>query len=109
VPSHRIEQVDELLRRELNRILQRTVEFPSGCLCTIEDVTTSHDMSQANVAVSVYPISCRSQAFRILREAQREIQRELVQRIMRRTVPKIIFHIDEREERADRINRILDG
>lgn len=107
--SHRIAQVDALIRQELDRVIRRVVDLPEGCIVTIESVATTRDLHQTRVSVSVFPFHQRFEAIRILKEMQPDICKELAKRLVLRTLPKLIFLIDEREERVDRINRILDG
>lgn len=107
--SHRIAQVDALIRQELDRVIRRVVDLPIGCLITIEEVSTTKDLHQTKVAVSVLPFQRRAEVVRLLDRMQSDIHKELAKRLVLRTLPRLIFLADEREERADRINRILDG
>ncbi|MFH1171463.1 MAG: ribosome-binding factor A [bacterium] len=106
--SHRVAQVNEVIRREVASALRRFVEIPPSCLVTIEEVQTSRDLSRAKIAVSVYPASFRADVLRLLNEEHREIQQAISHRLIFRVPPKLVFSIDMREERADRINRLLD-
>ena len=53
--SHRINQVNELIKQELNDLLVSELEFTKGCLVTITAVETSKDLRHAKIWVSVLP------------------------------------------------------
>ena len=104
----RIDQINELLKRELNRILSRTYEPPPGALVTIEDVRTARDLSEAKVFVSVLPPAQAQHVVRQLNSRGQELLEDLNERLTLKSIPKILFLSDKREERADRIHRLLD-
>jgi ribosome-binding factor A len=106
----RMERVNALLRRELGRILEEVLELPEGCFVTVVRVKTARDLRSAVVWVSVLPIDRREHVLALLVEHQGGIQRELgTQLTAMRYVPKLHYRIDEREERADQINRLIDS
>ena len=55
--SLRQKKVNELIRRELSKIIVREFEAPENSLVTITDVDTSPDLLSAKVSVSIFPIS----------------------------------------------------
>ena len=102
-------QISELLRKELDRFLTREMEFPSGCLVTIEEVTTSRDLSYTTVSVSVLPSEQRQKVVALLNAHTPEMHRLISARIQFRKMPRVRFIEDTREETAERIHRLLDG
>ena len=106
--SHRLAQVDALIRQELDRVIRRVVDLPDGCIVTIEGIATAKDLHQTKVAVSVFPFHRRFEVIQLLKEMQPTIHAELAKRLILKTLPKLLFLVDEREEHVDRINRILD-
>lgn len=106
--SHRIAQVNELIRREVGNALSRVVELPNDCLVTIEEVNTSRDLSHTTIALSVYPLSRGKEVLRLVQEHQTFIREIARKRIPVKIVPKFHYILDEREERVDKIGRLLD-
>ncbi len=96
------------MRRELDRAILEVVDIPQGCLITIEDVQTSRDLHHAKVFVSVYPPERRDEMVRLLNNTRTDLHREIADRLIMKFLPKLTFLPDEREEKADRINRLLD-
>ncbi|MBU1148932.1 30S ribosome-binding factor RbfA [Patescibacteria group bacterium] len=106
--SHRLSQVNKLIQEEFNLIVLREVEFPGSYLVTVEKVETAPDLKHCLIWLSVLPINFRKEAMALLKKNQRKIQSMLFKKMFLKFVPKISFRIDESEEKADRINRILD-
>lgn len=109
MPSHRIAQVNELIRREVTYYLARNYEPPSGCLVTVEEVVTSNDLSYAKVLVSVFPPEQVKTVVRELAGKRREVWSQLRKRLTMKNIPELHFLEDQREERAARIHRLLDN
>lgn len=105
---HRLLQLNELIHAEVDRALRRSFEPPVGCLLTIEEVAVNRDLSQAKIFVSVLPPERARDVLTPLREQAGAIRTTLSRRLPQRSVPKLIFLEDTREEHAARINRLLD-
>lgn len=108
VGSHRIEQVNEVIKEELGKILLEEIEVKPGNLLTITGVATSEDMISAEVFVSVYP---REETVGVLRELAGKagfLQHLLNKQLNMRPVPKIRFVEDERVREADKIENLLE-
>lgn len=108
MPTRRIARINALLQRELDRYLSRSFEPPSGTLLTIEEVTTSNDLSHVNVFVSVLPVAEGAGVLKQLQGQAATIRHLLRKRLSLKMVPHIHFVADEREERAARIYTLLD-
>ena len=106
--SRRIQQVNELLRRELSTIITREVEF-FGTLITITIIETSSDLHYADVYFVVIPESASDDAIKKLNYSIFSIQQTLNKRLRMRPVPRIQFHIDREEQEAAEIDKILEG
>ena len=51
--SHRIERVNNLIRREVSMLLQRQVKDPRlGSFVAVTEVSTSHDLRHAKIFIS---------------------------------------------------------
>ncbi len=106
--ERRILRVNALLHAALDQYLQRTVEFPQGVLATISQVLTSEDLSRARVFISVLPASQGAAVVKDINVRAGSMRHALGKQVSLRSVPQLRFVEDVREERADRINRLLD-
>jgi ribosome-binding factor A len=107
--SQRTERVDELLRQEIGRALEREVADPRIGFVTVTGVETSPDLSHAWVSISVIGSAGeRKEAVRALRGAMPFIQRSLGPRLRLRRIPRLELRVDDAVERGTRVLHLLD-
>lgn len=107
--SQRTERIDELLRQEIGRALEREVADPRIGFVTITRVDTSPDLSYARVWVSVIGSSAeRKEALRALRGAMPFIRRGLGPKLRLRRIPELDVRVDDSVERGTRVLHLLD-
>lgn len=100
------EKLNMLMRDELGKIIDRTLEFPEGALVTITRVHTSSDLRYATVFVSIFNMD-NTNALEMLDKNVYHIQQQLNKALRMRPVPKIRFAIDEEEIRRETVERSL--
>lgn len=105
----RIEKVNELIKEELAKIIERMVEFPEGALVTVTRVEVSEDKLYANAFFSLLSGSGVSEIeiLNLLKKNVYIIQQALNKKLRIRPVPKIRFFIDEAEKKRERIEELL--
>ncbi len=104
----RMVRVNELIKRELGRIVEYLICPELDALLTVTDVNTSPDLHHANVKVSVYGDAVqKSKAIQLLSEHRVGIQNEMSSHIRLKYTPVLHFHLDESLDKADRIFKIL--
>ena len=106
--SKRIEQINELIRKELGKIILREIDFPQGIMVTITRVETSVDLGQSKVYVSVLPEEKLKMAFGILNQNIYDIQQGLNKRLKMRIIPRIFFAREKETAEAGRIEELLE-
>jgi ribosome-binding factor A len=107
--SQRTQRIDELLRQEIGRALEREVADPRIGFVTVTEVETSPDLSQARVWVSVIGTSEeRKEALRALRGAMPFIRRGLGPKLRLRRIPQLEVRVDDSLERGTRVLHLLD-
>ena len=105
----RMLRVNELLRRELGQLVERDVAPRMQALVTITRVTTSPDLRQSKVYVSVLGgEEQREEALRLLHEYRRDMQKELGRRVRFKYTPVLRFESDRSIEEADHVLSIID-
>ncbi len=108
--SHRIEQVNKLLRRELSDLLQRQVKDPRlDSFVAVTEVNTSTDLRHAKVFVSHLGSEAEKQEIlRVLGSASGFLRKELAQHLKMRRIPELSFCWDDSLERGDHILKLID-
>ena len=106
--SNRIQRVDQLIKKELGRILLREMDFPKNILVTVTRVETLANLQKTKVYISTIP---ENQALRILKILNKQIyflQQELNRRLKMRPVPQIKFLEEKETVKAGRVEEILE-
>jgi ribosome-binding factor A len=108
--SHRIEQVNKLLRRELSDLLQRQVKDPRlDTFVAVTEVDTSTDLRHAKVFVSHLGSEAeKEEILKVLGAASGFLRKELAQNLKMRRIPELSFCWDNSLERGDRVLRLID-
>ena len=107
--SNRPERVAHLMRREIAEILQRRLRDPRiTAMVSVTDVEVSHDLSMAQVFVSVMPEGPeRDRSLTALQSAAGFVRHELAPRLGLREVPQLRFVLDTSIERGARVEDLL--
>ncbi|MHA3773974.1 30S ribosome-binding factor RbfA [Verrucomicrobiota bacterium sgz303538] len=106
--KHRLERVNEVLKRELGDLIRREVNFEAQ-LVTIQHVDVTPDLKQAHVFISVIGSeSAQREALAKLHDKRTTLQHELAKRVVLKYTPQLHFKRDETVERGTRILSILD-
>ncbi len=107
--SKRQQKFSRLILKDLGDIFQRDkMGIFSNTFVTIADVKITPDLSLARVYVSIFSPD-KEAIFERINNHKSEIRRELGNKIGKqvRIVPDLEFFIDEVEERAARIDKII--
>mgnify|MGYP001562058681 CR=1 FL=1 len=104
----RVLQVNQLIKRELSRIILREIEFPPGVLATVTRVETTANLIETRVFMGVMPEEKTKDVLRILGNNIYDLQQEINRKLEMRPVPKIIFIEEKKTKEAGRIEEILE-
>jgi ribosome-binding factor A len=105
--KHRLERVNELLKRELGDLLNREVSFEAA-LVTVQQVDITPDLKHAHVFISVIGSDEQAKAAMAKLHASRaNLQRLLSKRVVLKFTPHLHFKLDEAIERGTRVIDIL--
>ncbi|MEK7074832.1 MAG: 30S ribosome-binding factor RbfA [Patescibacteria group bacterium] len=100
------EKLNMLMRDELGKIIDRTLEFPEGVLVTLTHVHTSSDLRYASVFFSIFN-GDSTHVLEMLDKNVYHIQQQLNKALRMRPVPKIRFVIDQEEIRREAVEQSL--
>lgn len=106
--GHRIQRVNEQLKREISRIVVREVSDPRVDAVTVTRVDAAPDLTFARVYVQLLGDEAdRDETMEGLRAANAYIRTLLGNRLEMRRVPELRFERDRRMEHAMRIQELL--
>ena len=104
----RIQQVNQLIKKEISQIFLREVVFPEKTLVTVTKTETADNLKQSKIYISVIPENKTKSVFKILNSQIYQLQQELNQRLNMRPIPKIYFSEEKETLKAGRIEEILE-
>ena len=107
--SHRIAQINELIRHELGSVLLTEMDFPKGALVTITNVETSKDLRHTKIWFSVLPAYFTPKILERLTKRKGSLEYALYQRLSMKPLPKLSFRVDDSERQAAEIDALLDS
>jgi len=105
--SLRIQKVNELLKQEIGNLILKELDFSRDIMVTITEVSTSPDLQQAKVKVSIMPFLKAEKILKILNSQVFNLQKLLNKKLKMKIVPKIKFELDKSEERKTRIEQLF--
>jgi ribosome-binding factor A len=106
--KHRLERVNEVVKRELSELISRELNFPPEVLVTIPAVDISPDLKQCHVYVSVIGANYqKSDVIAELQDHRIALQRELSKRVVLKYTPHLHFKLDNSIERGSRVLGII--
>ncbi|RYD80315.1 MAG: 30S ribosome-binding factor RbfA [Verrucomicrobiaceae bacterium] len=106
--KHRLERVNEVLKRELGDLIRREFHFEAQ-LVTVQQVDVTADLKQAHVFIGVIGTpGQRRDALSQLHDKRTILQQELAKRVVLKYTPLLHFKRDEAIERGTRVLNILD-
>ena len=100
------------MKKDLAEIFQTDpLHYFGNALVTITHVSVSPDLSFARVFLSVLPIKSAEKVFDRLDELKSEVRKKLGNKIGDRVriIPELAFIHDDTEERAAKIDSLIDG
>ena len=108
--THRIERVNNLIRREISELLQRQVKDPRlGSFVIVTEVSTSPDLKYAKIFVSrIGSEEEKQETLSALAGASRFLRNELTKRLKLRRIPELSFLWDDSIERGDHLLQLID-
>jgi ribosome-binding factor A len=106
--TNRIERVNQLIKKELARIILREIDFPKNVLVTLTRVDTSPNLIGTKVFLSTIPEGRAQETMDILNGNIYMLQQALNKRLIMRPMPKIMFREEKVVREAGRVEEILE-
>ena len=106
--SRRVARIASRMKFLISQIIQRELQDPRIGFITVLDVEPTEDVKEARVRLSVLgPQGARSKAEHALSRAKGFIQRQLGRSLRTRNTPILRFVFDEAEDKASRIEALI--
>ena len=106
----RLERVNQLMKEEISRLVQRELKDPRLGFVTITEVDVTPDLRQAKVYVSVLGSEDKWVAsFKAMESARGFIWSALRKNLDLRVTPQLLFRPDRSMEHAARMSALLAG
>ncbi len=111
MPSRRILKVNELIKREVAKIILELIDDRRFDFVTVVRVETSPDLEQAKVFLSYLGTKTKQEEGirKVLRANAYEIQNRLNHTLEMRNIPKLVFTFDYSARTAARVEELLKG
>jgi len=110
IMTHRIEQVNKLIRREISELLQHQVKDPRlDTFVAVTEVATSPDLKYAKVFISHIGSEAEKQEIlSVLEAASGFLRNELARRLKLRRIPELSFRWDDSIKQGNHILKLID-
>lgn len=112
MPSFRIAKVNELIKNELAKTIQREIEFPKNTIVTVMRVQADADLKKATVFLGIFPKEEEKSTLTLIRKRSPLLQGILNRTLVMRYVPELKFTIEKESDKKDPIDEaeyILDN
>ncbi|MEW6263695.1 MAG: 30S ribosome-binding factor RbfA [Thermodesulfobacteriota bacterium] len=106
--SHRVERAQDLIRKEVSRLLLYKVKDPTLSSVSVTAVKMTADLRRAQILYSVYDDAVdRAEIQTRLDKATGFFRREIARVVELRFVPEIVFEFDRALEYARHMDKVL--
>lgn len=107
MPTHRLDKVNELLKREIGSFVQRNFDWP-GTIVSIQDVEVTEDLREARAWVGVVGKLSAESVVEKLNRQKGGIQSAVARRVVLRNTPRLSFRHDDSAQRGVDMVNLLD-
>jgi ribosome-binding factor A len=109
MPSHRLERVRELLKREIGEAIRREIPVDQAGLVTVNDVDVGGDLKSAVVFISILGGQEQQKTGLLLLHRNRaRIQGLVAKSVVLKYIPQLRFVVDESVARGNRVLKIIE-
>lgn len=105
--SERIPKINDFIRDNISEILNKELPFKKGVFVSVIKVSTTKDLEETKVLVSIFPESERAYVMATLKKEIYRIQGALNKRLQIRRMPRIEFILDKTQENVDKLETVF--
>lgn len=104
----RILRVNELIKKELAKIILKEIEWPKDVFITLTRAEATKDLSLVKIYISTFPESKNEEVLSTLNSQIFNLQKKLNKKLVMKFVPKIQFFREEKTIEAGKVEEILE-
>lgn len=109
MPSHRLQRVRELLKREIGEVIRREIPVTEAGLVSVNDVDPAGDLKSATVFVSILGnADQQKRGLAMLTQHRARIQGLVARAVVLKYTPTLRFVIDDSVIRGNRVLEIIE-
>jgi ribosome-binding factor A len=109
MPSHRLQRVRELLKREIGEVIRRELPIERAGVITVNDVDVTGDLRLATVFIGILGSAEQQRTgLTLLHKHRARIQNLVAKAVILKYVPHLRFVIDESVQRGNRVLAIIE-
>jgi len=109
MPSHRLQRVRELLKREIGEVIRREIPVAEAGLVSVNDVEPAGDLKSATVFISILGnADQQKRGLALLTQHRARIQSLVARSVVLKYTPTLRFVIDDSVVRGNRVLQIID-
>ena len=105
--NQRIQKINALVQQAISEILPRELSLKSGVFLSVAKVDTTPDLRYTRIFISVFPFKESNYAMKTLSKEMFRLQGALNKKLHMKPLPRLKFILDDTEEHADVIEKIL--
>ena len=106
--AYRKEKINDLIRDEVGKILHQNLVLDVDALVTVTRAIVSDDLNHVRIYISVFPSKFVEEALEQINKAIYFLQQILNKKLKIHPVPKMFFVIDQTEERAAEVEKVIE-
>jgi ribosome-binding factor A len=109
MPSHRLQRVRELLKREIGEVIRREIPVAEAGLVSVNDIEPAGDLKSASVFISILGnADQQKRGLALLTQHRARIQNLVARSVVLKYTPTLRFVIDDSVARGNRVLEIID-
>lgn len=109
MPSHRLQRVRELLKREIGEVIRREIPVADAGLVSVNDVDPAGDLKSATVFISILGnADQQKRGLAMLTQHRARIQGLVARAVVLKYTPTLRFVTDDSVVRGNRVLEIIE-
>jgi len=109
MPSHRLQRVRELLKREIGEVIRREIPVAEAGLVSVNDVDPAGDLKSAKVFISILGnAEQQKRGLALLTHHRARIQGLVARAVILKYTPTLRVVLDDSVVRGNRVLEIID-
>ena len=109
MPSHRLQRVRELLKREIGEVIRREIPVTDAGLVSVNDVEPAGDLRSATVFISILGNpEQQKRGLALLTQHRARIQGLVARAVVLKYTPTLRFVMDDSVVRGNRVLQIIE-